>query len=295
MSHAERILEQQGTVSPSLETKVLAATEELRRSITPPQTGCLIINADDWGRDQQTTQRIFDCVRRGTVSSVSAMVFMEDSKRAASVARESEVDAGLHLNFTTPVSALNTPKRLVERQHEVASYLLRHPLARVIFHPGLQRSFEYVCAAQMDEFRSLYGADPERLDGHHHMHLCANVLFSNLLPAGTIARRNFSFQAGEKSFLNRYYRKMIDRRLARHHRLVDFLFSLTPLEPANRLQRIFSLARQHVVELETHPVNADEYRFLMEGELSRQLGDVPIARRFVLLERQRVERGAGAA
>src|SRR5216683_6712469 len=82
-------------------------------------TGVLIINGDDWGRDKETTDRMFDCVLYGTVSSVSAMVLMEDSERAATVARERGIDAGLHLNFTTSFSARNCSGRLVERQQEI--------------------------------------------------------------------------------------------------------------------------------------------------------------------------------
>jgi hypothetical protein len=135
--------------------------------------------------------------------------------------------------------------------------------------------------AQVEEFRRLYGVSPERVDGHHHMHLCANVLLAGLLPAGTIARRNFSFQAGEKSWGNRLYRSLLDRILARRHRLTDFFFPLPPLEPVERLQRIFSLARTRVVELETHPVNPAEYAFL-NGGMCAAFGELPIATGFVL-------------
>ncbi len=238
--------------------------------------GLLIVNADDWGRDARTTERILDCAKRGAVSSVSAMVFMEDSERAAAMAQTGGIEAGLHLNLTTPFSAPECPVRLVERQREVARYLLRHRLAQVVPHPGLGRSFEYVVAAQLDEFRRLYGADPDRVDGHHHMHLCANVLLQGLLPPGTLVRRNFSFRPGEKNLCNRLYRRFVDGLLARRHRLVDFVFSLVPLEPAGRLQRIFSLARQFVVEVETHPVHPEEYRFL-GGEIFCRAGDVRIA------------------
>src|SRR5262252_734861 len=58
----------------------------------------LIVNADDWGRDVQTTDRIHRCVQHGSVSSVSAMVFMKDSERAAAIALETETYAALHLN-----------------------------------------------------------------------------------------------------------------------------------------------------------------------------------------------------
>ena len=247
-----------------------------------PRTGVLIINADDWGKDTETTDRILECVLMGAVSSASAMVFMEDSERSAALARERGVDVGLHLNFTTPFSAPLAPSRLAEHQGRVSRFLLRNRLCQVVYHPGLACSFEYVVAAQLEEFSRIYGAEPRRVDGHHHMHLCANVLFAGLLPAGTIARRNFSFQLVEKGGTNRFYRGVIDRLLARRHRLTDFFFSLPPLEPTERLDRIFALARQSVVEVETHPVNAVEYRFLAGGEVFRRVGGVPIATRYSL-------------
>jgi hypothetical protein len=247
------------------------------RTVQPRQRGLLIVNADDWGRDPYTTDQINRCVERGAVSSVSAMVFMEDSERAAAIAREKQIDAGLHLNLTTGFSDQLVAGRLAERQAEIARYLRSHRLARVMFNPALSRDFEYVVSAQLDEFRRLYGRTPDRIDGHHHMHLCANVMFGGLLPPGTLVRRNFSFEAGEKSACNRMYRGFIDGLLDRRHRLVDYLFSLQPLEPASRLERIFALARRFVVELETHPVEPGEYRFLHDGEFSREAGSVRVA------------------
>jgi hypothetical protein len=237
-------------------------------------SGLLIVNADDWGRDAHTTSCILDCVARQAVTSVSAMVFMDDSDRAAAIALERNIDAGLHLNFTSPFTARACPTAVAERQRQITAYLRRHRLAQLVFNPALVQSFEYVAAAQLDEYRRLYGADPVRLDGHHHMHLCANVLLGGLLPSGTLVRRNFSFQPGEKGVVNRKYRGFVDGLLSRRHRLVDFLFSLAPLQPPSRLQRIFALAREHVIEVETHPVQPDEYRFLAGGEIFRRTEDV---------------------
>ena len=145
---------------------------------------------------------------------------------------------------------------------------------------GLTRSFQYVVAAQLEEYGRLYRKNPDRVDGHHHMHLCANVLLGGLLPAGTVARRNFSFQPGQKSLWNRLYRAGVDRIAARRHGLVDFFFSLPPLEPPSRLQRIFSLASEFMVEVETHPVRSDEYSFLMGEEILRLTANTRIAPRF---------------
>jgi hypothetical protein len=114
------------------------------------------------------------------------------------------------------------------------------------------------------------------------MHLSANVLLHGLLPLGTIVRRHFSEESGEKPLRNRLFRKFTDVLLARRHRLVDFFFSLPPFQPPARLERIFSLACQFVVETETHPANPEEYRFLTGGEVFRRAGDVLIARGFVV-------------
>src|SRR5579863_4119934 len=110
-----------------------ASTDLAGQSGNVLQSGLLILNADDWGRDQETTDRIYDCVARRTVSSVSAMVFMKDSTRAASIARERTVDTGLHLNFTTPFSGQNAPSRLNEHQRDIAAYLNRRRLNQVVF------------------------------------------------------------------------------------------------------------------------------------------------------------------
>lgn len=244
------------------------------------QTGRLIVNADDWGRNRETTDRTLDCVRCGAVSSVSAMVFMEDSERAAAIALGHGIDAGLHLNFTSSFSRPGIPARLVAHQSRLSKYLLRNRFAKVMFHPGLTQSFEYVIAAQIDEFARLFGRKPDRLDGHHHMHLCANVLLASLLPAGTIVRRNFSFRAGEKSWMNRSYRAGVDRILSRRHRLTDFLFALPAFMQKGRINEVFSIAQRSVVELETHPINPQEFRYLTEGELRRRTGDFQFVRNY---------------
>jgi hypothetical protein len=246
-------------------------------------SGCLIINADDWGRNRDTTDRIFECTCRKTVSSVSAMVFMEDSERAAEIARQSGIDAGLHLNLTTPFTAPNCSRALIGQQHRIAEYFRRyHPLARVVYHPGLARAFKDVVGAQIEEFRRIYGAGPARIDGHHHVHLSSNVVFGGLLSAGTIVRRNFSFKPGEKSWYNRLFRNFVDGVVARNHRVTDFFYSIDPIDEPGRLQRIFALAQHSVVEVETHPYVPEEYRFLCGPEILQLTEKFPIASNFVV-------------
>jgi chitin disaccharide deacetylase len=259
----------------------LAVSGRVSHPAASTAAATVIVNADDWGRDAVTTGRSLDCILGGAVSSVSAMVFMEDSERAASLALQHGVDAGLHLNLTTPFSALQRPSPLADHQLRLSRFLTSNRWAQVIYHPGLAASFEYVVNAQLEEFVRLYGFAPGRVDGHHHMHLCGNVLFQKLLPEGTIVRRNFSFAPGEKNAINRFYRNWQDRSLARRHRMTDFFFSLPPLEPRSRLARFFDLAERFDVELETHPVVRQEYDFLL-GDLVAFAGKVGVARGYRL-------------
>jgi len=242
--------------------------------------GRLIVNADDWGRDPRTTDMTAACIAAGAVSSVSAMVFMEDSERAALLAREHGIDAGLHLNFTTPFSSPAAATRLRERQRATAAFLRSHRLAQIVFRPDLVRAFADIVAAQIDEYRRLYQREPARFDGHHHMHLCANVLLQRLLPSDTAVRRSFSFERGEKSCANRLYRRVVDGFLIRHHVVTDFFFSIAPWHPPDRLARVVRLSEQSVVELETHPADCGEYQFLMDGGLARTLGAEEISTRW---------------
>jgi len=186
------------------------------------------------------------------------------------------------LNFTLAFTAVSCSSRLKEHQGRIARFLAAHRLATAVYHPGLAASFEYVVNRQFDEYERLYGAPAGRVDGHHHMHLCANVVRKKLLPEGIIVRRNLSFRHGEKSALNRLYRNHLDARLARRHRLTDYFFDLLPLEPRSRLTAILDLANRFDVEVETHPAREEEYRFLMDGGLSRYEGDVCLSRGYLL-------------
>lgn len=228
--------------------------------------GALIVNADDWGMDSEATNRALECARRGAVSAVSAMVFMADSVRGAELALEHSIDVGLHLNLTSAFTAQNVPSQLARRHEQISRFLRSSRYSSVFYHPGLARNFEYVIASQIEEFSRLYGMLPARIDGHHHMHLCANVLWGRLLPSGGVVRPNFSFRPGEKGFFNLLYRNVTDKMLRRRHRTAGNFMSLPPIT-LSRLERMIELARTSIVEIETHPANIEEYKFLVSGEL----------------------------
>ena len=54
----------------------------------------LIITADDYGKTRHATDSILECFSNKRITSASAMVFMEDSGRAASLALKTRLEVG---------------------------------------------------------------------------------------------------------------------------------------------------------------------------------------------------------
>lgn len=81
--------------------------------------------------------------------------------------------------------------------------------------------------------------------------------------------------------MNRAYRGRLDRQLTQRHPLADYFFDLLPVT-AERLERIFALGSHANVEIETHPANFEQYRFLRGGEFTRYAGTVSVMRGYVL-------------
>lgn len=231
----------------------------------------LIVNADDLGRCRDDTDSALDCHRGGRITSASAMVFMDDSERAAAAARDAGLSVGLHLNLSESFSAPRVAPDVRSSHERVCRFLRRSKYALIMYHPLLAQDFARVVTAQFEEFRRLYGCEPGHVDGHQHMHLCSNVLLQKLLPGGARVRRSFSFQRGEKSSLNRWYRTRVDRALAARHRLTDHFFSLSQQMQGSRVEALGALAERSDVELMVHPAWPHERAYLMSDAFAALL------------------------
>lgn len=226
----------------------------------------IIINADDWGRSRTDTDRALSCYRGGRITSVSAMVFMEDSGRAADLANDAGIDVGLHLNLSQPFTEQIRAGSLREYHDGIVRFLSLSKYSLLIYNPTLRKQFQHVYQAQIEEFLRLYGRPPSHIDGHHHKHLCTNMLLDGIIPAYEKVRRNFSFWPGEKGLMNRTYRRLVDLWLGRRYRLTDFFFALSQCLQADRLMHVAELSRMATVELMTHPANENEYACLMSDD-----------------------------
>ncbi|HWW00444.1 MAG TPA: ChbG/HpnK family deacetylase [Candidatus Acidoferrum sp.] len=234
----------------------------------------LIINADDWGRTQAETVAAAACFSESRIASATAMVFMDASERAAELASQIRLDVGLHLNLTQEFTG-KRPSEVVLRSHtRVCRFLNRNKYARMLYLPFLREDFARVYRAQAEEFLRLYGKRPSHIDGHHHMHLCANILGDCVIPRGEKVRRSFSFRFGEKGRANRTYRRFTDWLLARRNLTTDYFFDLCEGLRAGRLQRIAELATRTNVELMVHPIDPDQYSWLISDRFLETFGEL---------------------
>jgi len=229
----------------------------------------IIINADDFGLSRQHTDITLECFQNGRISSATCMVFMADSHRAINLAIKSGLDLGLHLNFDLPFNGANVTSEVLKKQEKIRRYLKSSKYASTIYNLGLKDEFKSVFQAQLCEFRKLFGKEPSHIDGHHHLHLCANIIWINLLPKGIPVRRNFTFKKTQKSLFNRLYRKIIDIKIMRRHIVTDYFYSLTDILKNNLIAEINALSKREKVEVMTHPIEKMEYQFLMGQEFGK--------------------------
>jgi predicted glycoside hydrolase/deacetylase ChbG (UPF0249 family) len=235
----------------------------------------LIVNADDWGRNAVATDNTLDCVQAGSVTSVSAMVFMRDSARAAAIALEERMDVGLHINLSEKFSG--TAPDAVSRSHgRICRFLRASKFALLLYHPLLRADFTNVISSQLHEFRRLYRYEPSHFDGHQHMHLCSNVLIDRLIPTGTKVRRSFTFDRGEKGAFNRAYRSVVDALLQKRHRTTDAFYALSAHLPLETLTPVLARASKEAVELMAHPEVPAEREALLSSQWNSLVKDVPL-------------------
>jgi predicted glycoside hydrolase/deacetylase ChbG (UPF0249 family) len=229
--------------------------------------GLLIINADDWGLDEPTTDAIHECVNAGAVTSVSAMVYMSDSARAAELAANGMEPPGLHLNLIEAFTDPACPAAVRTRQARIVKYFEGPRRRRWGLSPTLFTEIERCIADQLDAYARLYGHAPSHVDGHEHLHSSLGVILARSLPRGTKMRPSFTFMRGEKSLPNRLTRASVNKLMRLRFRTPRYFFSIRDIHPAlggAHLERRLDLADRHTVEVMSHPGVADERAVLLD-------------------------------
>jgi predicted glycoside hydrolase/deacetylase ChbG (UPF0249 family) len=201
------------------------------------------------------------------------MVYMEDSDRAAAIARERRMHVGLHLNVTQPFTDDRAPVGVRDRQARLVERFGRTRAWRWLYDPRIQADVERCVCDQLERFESAYGGRPTHVDGHNHAHLSLNVL--HVLRPGTKLRAAHSPPLARTSPLDplRWLRQAA---LRRRFVCTEYFFALRTIHPrlgGSGLERALSLAREHSVELMVHPARDDEHRLLLSADWAGVLAE----------------------
>ena len=235
-------------------------------------TGLLIVNADDWGSDATTTERIERAFAAGAITSATAMVHMAHSA-AAALAAERGRPTGLHLNLTEPFSGPGVPAAVRERQRAACAHLAPRDRRRWIpaAGPRMHRLLAAAVADQLDAYHALYGAEPTHLDSHHHVHTCLDVLA--VLPAGLRVRQTRSAPPGATAhLLSRAKHAVMARRFATTERF----WAYADVETPSALAAAVATARDRAVEVMVHPGFAGELERLLAGDWTAAIAGAPL-------------------
>jgi predicted glycoside hydrolase/deacetylase ChbG (UPF0249 family) len=230
------------------------------------ERGLLIVNADDFGGNRLATDRILECFGALAITSTSAMMYMSDSTRAASIACSHELPVGLHLNLTQPFEALDAPEIVRARQKLVVRHFAGNRLQRISYNPRLARLVRQCIVDQLACFRALYRRDPTHIDGHNHAHLSPTVLMA--LPKGTITR-TAERAPGANRGMGATARRARQAFIAHRHLTTEYFLAIDRLEgspEAEGIERLLAPADRATVEIMTHPDRDSDYRLLLSKQ-----------------------------
>lgn len=237
-------------------------------------SGLLVVNADDYGAASATTDAVLDCFAARAISSTTAMVWMQDSERAAELARERGLAVGLHLNLTMEFDGPAVPAEVAERQARLVRTFGRSlPLTRWVFRPLLHGRVRVAVADQLRRFEELYRRAPTHVDGHNHVHLNPNVL--RALPAGIKLRTSHDFEGRLGDSPKVLRRALLRRRFV----TTDSFFSIRSLHPrlgGEGLVSALERSRERSVEVMVHPHWQDEYELLTAPDWREAIAGLPL-------------------
>jgi chitin disaccharide deacetylase len=150
----------------------------------------LIINADGFGFTDGITRAIEECVRFGTVRSISANVNFPAAKRLTGLVRSvPEISVGCHLNpiVGKPLQPATSIPSLVNEEGNFWYRSFRNRFTRgMIDHDELRREL----LSQIEETRGLAGAAFSHVDFHMGLHRLPGLypLFLDVVSASGIGR-----------------------------------------------------------------------------------------------------------
>lgn len=129
--------------------------------------------ADDYALSQGVSRGILEAVRVGRLTATSVLATSASWPSSAHALRELEAnaDVGLHLNLTLGSPLAPMPVFAPSGRFPSPDRIVKSALRRQVPEAELGQEI----GRQIDKFCEHFGAPPDFVDGHHHMHVVPQV------------------------------------------------------------------------------------------------------------------------
>lgn len=238
----------------------------------------LIVNADDFGWNRGATDLTAECFAARQITSTTALMYMEDSDRAAELALTRDFPVGLHLNLSDPFTADAIPEPVRERQAAACRIFGGAGLRKRswTYDPRIRGLVEGAIRDQLERFRALYGREPTHVDGHNHVQVCPNVITARALDGQKMRDALWSYPSTRSAMgVARAARRALT---ARGHLTTRYFLDIAELHrdaPAELTARI-GLAARTSVEVMCHPGFGHELEALRSAAWGEAIEAAPL-------------------
>lgn len=231
----------------------------------------VIVNADDFGLDENRTRAILQAYREGWISTTTVMANMSWFSRAIEMAKGSRLydNIGLHLNLTEgrPLTEPIKKSRLFCNEDGTYNAVFHNSKRYRLWLPAFERRAVAEEAAAQFEAYAKSGLTLWHLDSHHHVHTDWSVA-DIVLPLAKsygfkTVRLSRNFGSG-LSLVKRLYKFWLNRKLRCSLRAcVDFFSDFGSFS-----RELKNLSDGFVFELMTHPLFSRDGKLDCNGELT---------------------------
>lgn len=176
--------------------------EERGVEVRAENRATVVVCADDYGLAPGVNEAIAGLIAAGRLSATSCMVGLPDWRPGVAPLRaalaKSPADVGLHLTLTDQQPVSPARRLAPGGRFPGLGQLLAWGLARRLPADEVRDEIR----AQLDAFEDAWGAPPDYVDGHQHMHLLPTVreaLVDEVLrryPAGSVYARDCRERSG---------------------------------------------------------------------------------------------------
>lgn len=233
----------------------------------------VIVNADDFGLDENRTMAILEAYREGWISTTTAIVTTSWFKKGIRLAEGSRLhqNIGLHLNLTEgyPLTENIRKSSIFCNPDGTFNAFFHNTKKYRLYLPTFEKNVvREEIKAQIDTYRQS-GLACFHLDSHHHVHTdfsIARILLPLAVEAGfKTVRLSRNFGAG-LTWTKKMYKCFINSRLSSYE---DISLNANYFCNFEDLQKDIDLLPDDcTVEVMTHPLYSRNHQLDMTGELT---------------------------